>query len=71
MNVIAIDVKTAELYMVEPSGLILRYFGCAAGKGAQAAKTEVEKLLIRYGHDGLSSRDAVKELARMLVVQRD
>jgi 20S proteasome alpha/beta subunit len=27
------DTKTAELYMVEPSGLALRYFGCAAGKG--------------------------------------
>lgn len=65
------DVKNAELYMVEPSGLILRYFGCAAGKGAQAAKTEVEKLIIRFGQQGISSREAVRELARILHLIRD
>ena len=27
------DTKANELYMLEPSGLIKRYFGCAAGKG--------------------------------------
>lgn len=33
----------AELYCVEPTGMALRYFGTAIGKGARAAKTEIEK----------------------------
>lgn len=59
------DTKNAELYMVEPSGLALRYFGCAAGKGANAAKTELEKLLNSKGADGISCRDGITQLARM------
>lgn len=65
------DLKTHELYMVEPSGLTYRYFGCAAGKGANAAKTEIEKLLTRSGQNGISCRDAIKELARILYTIRD
>jgi len=67
------DLKTHELYMVEPSGLCLRYFGCAAGKGAQAAKTEVEKLLYKAGSAGvqISCREAVFELAKILYTVRD
>ena len=77
------DLKAPELYMVEPSGVAFRYFGCAAGniydvirivpillyplkgKGANAAKTELEKLISRSGQDGISSSEAVKELAKM------
>ncbi len=59
------DIKAAELYMVEPSGLALRYYGCAAGKGANAARTEIEKLIVRNGTAGMSCRQAVTELARM------
>ena len=63
------DMKTPELYMVEPSGNTFRYYGCAAGKGAQAAKTELEKVLTKYtvgtGALTLTARDAVKELAKM------
>jgi len=67
------DLKTHELYMVEPSGLCFRYFGCAAGKGANAAKTEVEKILQRAGAAGteLTCREAVKELARIMYVVKD
>ena len=32
------------LHMVDPSGTSFRYYGCAAGKSRQAAKTEIEKL---------------------------
>ena len=39
------DLKSHTLFMVEPSGNCFKYFGCAAGKGSQAAKTEIEKLL--------------------------
>ena len=59
------DVKTPELYMVEPSGLALRYFGCSVGKGAQAAKTELEKVILKFGDAGVPSREAVKELTKM------
>jgi 20S proteasome subunit alpha 7 len=60
------DLKSAELYMVEPSGLAFRYFGCAAGKGAQAAKTELEKIINRTSESGgISTREAVNELAKM------
>ena len=29
------DVKTHELYVIEPSGVMYRYFGAAVGKGRQ------------------------------------
>ncbi|GMH57991.1 hypothetical protein TrRE_jg1412, partial [Triparma retinervis] len=38
------DVEEYTLTMIEPSGQAYRYFGCAAGKGRQGAKTEIEKL---------------------------
>ncbi len=31
------------MYAVEPTGVALRYKGAAIGKGARAAKTEIEK----------------------------
>ena len=65
------DLKIPELYMVEPSGMCLRYFGCAAGKGAQAARTELEKILSRRGEAGITCREAVGELAKILYVIRD
>ncbi len=33
-----------ELYMIEPSGVSFGYYGCAVGKGQQAAQSEIEKL---------------------------
>ena len=65
------DIKSPELYMIEPSGTCFRYFGCAAGKGAQAAKTEIEKILTKSGAAGISSRQAVTELANILYTIRD
>lgn len=59
------DVKEPQLYMVEPSGACYRFFGCATGKGGNAAKTEIEKLLNKQGNGGITCREAVNELARM------
>ena len=60
------DTKNHELYMVEPSGQSFRYFGCAIGKGAQAAKTEIEKIINKSGETGMiSCREAVVEIAKM------
>jgi len=57
------DTKAHELYMIEPSGQCFRYFGCTAGKGAQAAKTEVEKIFSKASN--ITCREAVFELAKM------
>lgn len=65
------DIKSPELYMIEPSGLSFRYFGCAAGKGANAAKTEIEKILNKRGDAGLTCAEAVEELAYILYTIRD
>ena len=69
------DLKTPELYMVEPSGVCFRYFGCAAGKGAPAAKTELEKVMAKYsdaqGVASISVREAVTEVAKILYLIRD
>jgi len=65
------DTEQAELYMVEPSGLTFRYFGCAAGKGANAAKTEVEKILTKRADSGITCTEAVTELARIMYTIRD
>jgi len=54
--------KTHELYVVEPDGLCLRYFGCALGKGRQSAKSDIEKLDLST----LTCRDAIKEMAKMV-----
>ena len=59
------DLQIPELYMIDPSGTAFKFFGCAAGRGANAAKTELEKILNRYGNDGITCEDAVKELAKM------
>mmetsp|Transcript_8141 Transcript_8141/g.8296 ORF Transcript_8141/g.8296 Transcript_8141/m.8296 type:complete len:268 (+) Transcript_8141:133-936(+) len=65
------DMKTPELYMVEPSGQAYRYYGCTAGKGAQAAKTEIEKVFNKAGAEGITCKDAVKELAKIMHIIRD
>ena len=65
------DLQKPELYMTEPSGASFRYFGCAAGKGAQAAKTELEKVMAKHtdpqGNVTVTAREAVTELAKMFV----
>eukprot|EP01036_Dinobryon_divergens_P029811 gene29811-38965_t len=65
------DIKAAELYMIEPSGAACRYLGCAAGKGANNAKTELEKLLTKHAVEGISCNQAVFELAKILQLIRD
>ena len=54
--------------MVEPSGVSYEYFGCAAGKGRQPAKTEMEKLALNKtdNSDNVDVREGVKKLARII-----
>ena len=35
--------KGLGLYMVEPSGTVYEYYGCASGRGKQIARNELEK----------------------------
>jgi len=56
-----VDKNGPQLFMIEPSGVVFGYYGCAAGKGRQAAKTELEKLKFSE----LTAREAVMEVARM------
>lgn len=58
--------KTA-LYMGSPDGICLKYFGCAIGKGVQAAKTEIEskKLTER------TCQEALKDIAKILHLNHD
>lgn len=68
-----------EMYMIDPSGLALGYYGCAVGKAKQSAKTEIEKLklaeqtarqlaseaskIIYQVHDELKDKDFKLELS--------
>ena len=54
--------------MVDPSGTAYQYFGCAAGKGRQAAKTEMEKLALNKAdsEENITVKDGVKQLAKMI-----
>jgi len=54
--------------MVEPSGISYSYFACAAGKGRQPARTELEKLDINKPDeaDNIDCREGVKQLARII-----
>lgn len=62
------ETKTHALSMVEPSGISHQYFGCAAGKGRQPAKTEMEKLSLNkpIAEENISVREGVKQLARVI-----
>ena len=52
----------AQLYVVEPSGTAYRFFGAVAGKGKQAAKTEIERLNLKE----ITCREAVREICKIL-----
>ena len=59
--------KTHQLYVLEPTGVCLRYFGAALGKGRQSAKSEIEKLDLSQ----LTCRQALKEIAKMIYTVYD
>ena len=53
---------TPQLYLVEPSGVVQRYYGTALGKARQSAKSEIEKLPL----DTMTAREAVKAAAKII-----
>lgn len=58
----AVDKTGPQLYLIEPSGTGLKYFGAAVGKGRQAAKTEIERLKL----EEMTCRQGVIEVAKIL-----
>ncbi|KAL7536361.1 hypothetical protein ACHAXR_008316 [Thalassiosira sp. AJA248-18] len=72
--------KRHSLHMVEPSGVSYEYFGAAAGRGRQPARTEMEKLAINPknttaadgGDEGLITvAEGVKQLAKIIYTLHD
>lgn len=56
------DKSGPSLSMIDPSGEMHRYFGCAIGKNVQAANAELEKIKFTE----ITSKEAVKEIARII-----
>mmetsp|Transcript_12470 Transcript_12470/g.23439 ORF Transcript_12470/g.23439 Transcript_12470/m.23439 type:complete len:271 (-) Transcript_12470:143-955(-) len=67
------ETKEHSLHMVEPSGVTYQYFGCAAGKGRQPAKTEMEKLNINKPDqaENVDVKEGVRQLARIIHLLHD
>lgn len=61
------EVNGAQLYCIEPSGVSHGYWGCAAGKAKQAAKTEMEKQNLQ----NMSVKELVKEAAKIIYMVHD
>lgn len=59
------ETKKPSLFCIEPAGLVHKYQGTASGKGAQAAKTEIEKLFASLGEE-LTCEKALVHAARIL-----
>lgn len=57
----------SQLYCVEPSGLSYGYWGCAAGKAKQSAKTEIEKLNLKE----MNCADLINEAAKIIYMVHD
>jgi len=60
------DTKKPSLHSIDPSGLVFKYKGTAMGKGRQAAKTEIEKLLAGDGGAELTCKAAITAVAKIL-----
>jgi len=58
------ETKKPSLFCIEPQGLVTKYKGTALGKGKQAAKTEIEKLL--GGMEELTCEKALVHVAKIM-----
>ena len=65
-----------SLHMVEPSGVSYEYYGAAAGRGRQPARTEMEKLSINpakvvEGGNLITVSEGVRQLAKIVHALHD
>lgn len=61
------DTEGPQLYVIEPTGIALRFFGAAVGKGRQGAKTDIERLDLKE----LTCKQGIKEIAKILHTVHD
>ncbi|XRB02229.1 proteasome subunit alpha 7 [Pycnococcus provasolii] len=59
--------RTPQLYLVEPNGVVQRFYGTALGKARQSAKSEIEKLDL----SSMSAKEAVKAAAKIIYQVHD
>lgn len=55
--------KGASLWMIEPSGAVFQYYGCASGRGRQMARNEIEKGFFKEA----TVEEALPRVAKMLL----
>ena len=55
--------KGPTLWMIEPSGAVHQYYGCASGRGRQMARNEIEKGFFREA----TVQEALPRVAKMLL----
>ena len=61
------NMKGATLWMVEPSGACFQYYGCAAGRGRQMARNEIEKGNFRE----MTVQAALPRVAKLLLQSQE
>ena len=61
------NMKGATLWMVEPSGACYQYYGCAAGRGRQMARNEIEKGNFRE----MTVQAALPRVAKLLLQSQE
>ncbi|GAM21893.1 hypothetical protein SAMD00019534_050680 [Acytostelium subglobosum LB1] len=64
---VGIDNNGPQLYLIEPSGSCVGYYGTSMGKGRQAAKNELEK--IKFSE--LTCREAIKVVSKIIYSVHD
>eukprot|EP01133_Synstelium_polycarpum_P008950 gene8950-10496_t len=67
ITLIGMDQSGPQLFVIEPSGSCIGYFGASMGKGKQAAKNELEK--VKFSE--ITSREALKIIAKIIYSVHD
>ena len=57
------QIKGFQLFMVEPSGMVYQYYGCASGRGKQFCRNEIEKTKFK----DLTVEEALPKVAKILL----
>ncbi|CAB4055787.1 PSMA3 [Lepeophtheirus salmonis] len=61
------EIQGPQLYSIDPSGVSYGYWGCAAGKAKEAAKTEIEKIPFKE----MTCKELIREAAKIIYVVHD
>lgn len=61
------NMKGGQLFMIEPSGQMYQYYGCASGRGKQLCRNEIDKGKFR----DKTVKEALPMVAKMLLKAQD